>query len=99
MSHDHPDTLWVMGDLALTYEGLGQFKHAEELQVVVLEKQTQYLGGAHPDNLRAMGNLASTYRHLGEFHKAEELEVVVLEKRKQVLCQDKPWVDLVLAGQ
>ncbi|KAJ7904090.1 hypothetical protein B0H13DRAFT_1717212 [Mycena leptocephala] len=51
VSDDHPDTLWVMGDLALTYEGLGQYKQAEELQVVVLEKQKQFLSDDHPHTL------------------------------------------------
>ncbi|KAJ7850251.1 hypothetical protein B0H13DRAFT_1905771 [Mycena leptocephala] len=61
---------------------------AEELEVIVLEKQKQVFGDGHPDTLRAMGNLASTYSDLGKFHKAEELEVVVIEKRKQVLGDD-----------
>ncbi|KAJ7842312.1 P-loop containing nucleoside triphosphate hydrolase protein [Mycena leptocephala] len=86
----HPDTLRAMGNLASTYNSLGEFHKAEELEVIVLEKQKQVLGDDHPDILHAMGNLASTYQKLGEFHKAEELEVVVLEKRKQLLGDDHP---------
>ncbi|KAJ7803499.1 P-loop containing nucleoside triphosphate hydrolase protein [Mycena leptocephala] len=86
----HPDTLRAMGNLASTYNSLGEFHKAEELEVVVLEKRKQVLGDDHPDSLRAMGNLASTYSCLGEFPKAEELEVVVLEKQKQVLGDAHP---------
>ncbi|KAJ7870691.1 hypothetical protein B0H13DRAFT_2202138 [Mycena leptocephala] len=90
LGDDHPDTLWVMGTLASTYQNLGKFHKAEELKVVVLEQQKQVLGAGHSDMLQAMSDLASTYRKLGQFHMAEELEVVVLEKRKQVLGDDHP---------
>ncbi|KAJ7820363.1 P-loop containing nucleoside triphosphate hydrolase protein [Mycena leptocephala] len=90
LSDHHPDTLWVMGNLASTYHNLGDFHKAKELGVVVLEKRKQVLGDDHPDTLRAMGNLASTYAKLGQFYMAEELEVVVLAKRKQVLGDDHP---------
>jgi tetratricopeptide (TPR) repeat protein len=90
LGDEHPDTLWVMGDLALTYEGLGQYKQAEELQVVVLEILKHVHGYDHPETLLAMNNLASTYGHLGRFHKAAELAVVVLEKRKQAFGDAHP---------
>ncbi|KAJ7816993.1 hypothetical protein B0H13DRAFT_2459166 [Mycena leptocephala] len=90
LSDHHPDTLWVMGNLASTYHNLGDFHKAKELGVVVLEKRKQVLGDDHPDTLRAMGNLGSTYAKLGQFYMAEELEVVVLAKRKQVLGDDHP---------
>ncbi|KAJ7854236.1 hypothetical protein B0H13DRAFT_2579129 [Mycena leptocephala] len=90
LGDDHPDTLWVMGNLASTYTKLGQFHQAVQLEVVVLEKRKQVLGDDHPDTLQAMGNLGSTYYNLGEFHKAEELQVVVLQKQKQVLGDDHP---------
>ncbi|KAJ7914784.1 putative kinesin [Mycena leptocephala] len=68
---------------------------AEELQVVVLEKQKQLQGYDHPDTLNAMGILAATYHQLKEFKKAEELEAIVLEKQKQHLGDDHP--DTLLA--
>ncbi|KAJ7802120.1 hypothetical protein B0H13DRAFT_2497041, partial [Mycena leptocephala] len=98
LGHDHPDTLWTMGNLASTYKHLGKFQQAEELEVVVLEKRKQVLGDEHPETLRAMGNLASTYNHLGKFQQAEELEVVVLEKRKQVLGDDHPDTLLTMSN-
>ncbi|KAJ7806682.1 P-loop containing nucleoside triphosphate hydrolase protein [Mycena leptocephala] len=90
LGDNHSDTLRAMGNLASTYQKLGEFHKAEELAVVVLEKRKQVLGEEHPDTLLAMGNLASTYHYLGNLHKAEKLEVVVLEKQKQVLGDDHP---------
>ncbi|KAJ7798780.1 hypothetical protein B0H13DRAFT_2298002 [Mycena leptocephala] len=90
LGDDHPNTLWAMGCLVSTYSNLGELPKAEELRVVLVEKQKRLLGDDHPDTLRTMGNLAHTYRRLGKFHKAEELGVVVLEKQKRVLGDDHP---------
>ncbi|KAJ7795887.1 P-loop containing nucleoside triphosphate hydrolase protein [Mycena leptocephala] len=102
LGEDHLDTLLAMNDLAVTYWKLQEFKKAEKLQAVVLEKRKQFLekqkqlmGDNHPDTLLNMGNLAVSYQNLGEFKKAEELQVVVLKKRKQLLGDDHP--DTLLA--
>ncbi|KAJ7267066.1 hypothetical protein C8J57DRAFT_1228685 [Mycena rebaudengoi] len=87
---EHPNTLAIMGHLALTYRGLGKFSEAEALQVAILEKWKQTSGSEHPDTLTAMGNLAYTYRDLGKFSEAEALQVTVLEKRKQTSGSEHP---------
>ncbi|KAJ7798078.1 hypothetical protein B0H13DRAFT_2245226 [Mycena leptocephala] len=105
LGDNHLATLQIIGNLAVTYNNLREFKKAEELQVVVLEKlkhlqekQKQLLGDDHPDTLLAMSNLSVTYSQLKEFTKAEELEVVVLEKRKQLLGDDHPDTLHAMAG-
>ncbi|KAJ7753215.1 hypothetical protein B0H16DRAFT_1690854 [Mycena metata] len=90
LGDSHPDTLFSMGNLAISYSGLGEHQRAKELQVVVLEKQKQLLGGDHPDTLRTMSNLGNIYLNLGEYEKAKELTGVVLEKQKQVLGENHP---------
>ncbi|KAJ7733385.1 hypothetical protein DFH07DRAFT_780606 [Mycena maculata] len=92
---DHPDTLCAMGNLAVSYSDLGQWKGAADLQVVVFEKIRQLVGEGHLYTLHTMGNLATSYRHLGQTQEAEELEVVVLEKRKQLIGEEHP--DTLLA--
>ncbi|KAJ7807724.1 hypothetical protein B0H13DRAFT_2295736 [Mycena leptocephala] len=77
---------------------LQEFKKAEELEVIVLEKRKQLLGDDHPDTLHAMANLASTYHKLKQFTRAAELEVVVLEKQKQLLGDDHPDTLLAMAN-
>ncbi|KAJ7158567.1 putative kinesin [Mycena filopes] len=74
---EHETTLDIMGNLAMTYRELGEYKRAEELQTVALDKQTEHFGRDHPNTVLAMANLASTYSHLGEYKRAEELETVL----------------------
>ncbi|KAF8193565.1 hypothetical protein K438DRAFT_1674608 [Mycena galopus ATCC 62051] len=88
LGDNHPDTLPIMADLAITYSDLGEHRKAEELSVIVLEKQKQLLGSNHPDTLLTMGNLAHIYSDLGEHQKAKELNVIVLEK--QLLGDNHP---------
>ncbi|KAJ7099074.1 P-loop containing nucleoside triphosphate hydrolase protein, partial [Mycena epipterygia] len=90
LGEDHPDTLDVMGNLAVTYEKLEKLKEAEELGVVVVEKMRSVWGDNHPDPLAAMGNLAVTYQKLGKLKEAEELEAVILEKRRNILGENHP---------
>jgi hypothetical protein len=63
-----------MVNLGKTYHKLGEFHKAEELGVLVLEKQKRVFGDDHPDTLRVIRNLALTYRCLNKLTEAEELE-------------------------
>ncbi|KAJ7807144.1 hypothetical protein B0H14DRAFT_2381505 [Mycena olivaceomarginata] len=91
-------TLRVMGNLASAYRNLGKFHKAEELEVVVLQKEKQVLGDDHPHTLQTMRNLALTFCNLGKFYKAEELQVVVLQKQKEVLGDDHPHTLLAMGS-
>ena len=51
VSHEHPDTLASMNNLALTYHRQGRWKEAEELGEQVLESRKRMLGHEHPDTL------------------------------------------------
>ncbi|KAJ7244014.1 hypothetical protein C8J57DRAFT_1725813 [Mycena rebaudengoi] len=87
---EHPDTLTIMGWLAVIYHGLGKFSEASALQVAVLEKRKQTSGSEHPHTLTTMNDLAITYRDLEKFSEAEALQVAVLEKRKQTSGSEHP---------
>jgi hypothetical protein len=67
LGEEHPDTLTSMGNLAATYHQQGQWKEAEALQVVVMEKRMHLLGEEHPDTLTSIGNLAVTYSKQGQW--------------------------------
>ncbi|KAJ6523849.1 P-loop containing nucleoside triphosphate hydrolase protein [Mycena capillaripes] len=67
-----------------------QYKQAEELYVIVLEKRRKLLGEDHIDTLDAMYNLAVTFSKSGQLQKAEELKVIVLEKWRMILGDDHP---------
>ena len=66
----------------LTYWSQGQWKEAEELQVLVMETR-QALGEEHPDTLTSMGDL-------GQWKDAEDLQVLVIETRRRVLGEEHP---------
>ena len=75
---------------ANVYHQHGQWKKAEKLQMVAMEKRRHILGDEHPDTLTSMGSLAATYRNQGRWKEAEALEVVVMEKRMHALGEEHP---------
>ncbi|KAF8134740.1 hypothetical protein K438DRAFT_2126528 [Mycena galopus ATCC 62051] len=68
LGEDHPNALWTMGNLALTYKEQGHLKMAQEIQVVVLEKKKRILGDQHPETVRAKAELDSTCTALARFN-------------------------------
>ncbi|KAJ7220257.1 hypothetical protein GGX14DRAFT_355273, partial [Mycena pura] len=68
MGVDHPETLDSMGNLAYTYNQLGQFENALELGSLVTTKSKQTLGEDHPDTVSFMNNLGVVYDRLGRIH-------------------------------
>jgi len=82
--------LLVAQNIALVYTEQGQWKEAEELEVLVMEKKKHLLGEEHPHTLTSMANLAATYRNQGKWKEAEALEVLVMEKRKHLLGEEHP---------
>ena len=69
---------------------IGDWKHAEQLGVQMLDMRKKVLGEEHPRTLSSMAILARTYANMGNLNKAEQLEVQVLEKRKKVLGAEHP---------
>ena len=61
---------------------IGDWKHAEQLEIQVLDMRMKVLGAEHPHTLLSMGNLAGIYANKGKWNEAEQLEVQVLDMRK-----------------
>ena len=49
-----------MGNLALSYNNLGRWNEAEELEVQVMDMRKKLLGAEHPDTLISMESLTGT---------------------------------------
>ena len=62
LGEEHPNTLSIMHDLALTYQAQGKNTDAAKIQEEVLEKKTEILGKEHPDTLATKNNLDLTYQ-------------------------------------
>jgi L-lactate permease len=82
LGEEHPDTLSAMSSLATTYLNLGQWKDAEDLEVLVMEARKRVLGEENPDTLSTMSSLAATHWNLGWWKDSEELEVQVKGKEE-----------------
>ena len=67
---DHPSTLTIIGNLALTYAKQGRWDKAEKLQVQVMETRKTKLGADHPDTLMSMVNLAFIWKSQGRYEEA-----------------------------
>ncbi|KAJ7812060.1 hypothetical protein B0H13DRAFT_1926315 [Mycena leptocephala] len=61
----------------------GQFERAEELHVVVLERQRKILGDVHLATRWTRHRLALTYRKLGKLQDAEKLESLLEHQEAQ----------------
>jgi len=71
LGEEHPHTLTSMANLAATCKNQGQWKEAEALELLVIEKRNHVLGEEHPDTLKSIANLAATSRNQGQWKEAE----------------------------
>ena len=51
---NHPDTLTIMENLAVTYSNQGDYEKAGEMQLKVLDMHKSVLGPEHPSTLTSM---------------------------------------------
>ncbi|KAJ7463935.1 hypothetical protein FB451DRAFT_452408 [Mycena latifolia] len=91
------ETLHIQGGLAAMHLQKGEFRHAMQLQELVVERRRE-LGKDHPHTLAAIGNLAIIYKTMGELSKAVELEKVVLNKHRELLGEDHPATLIAMAN-
>ena len=75
--------IYVLGEI-------GDWRHAEQLGVQVLDMRKKLLGAEHPYTLTSMGNLASTFLNQGKWNEAEQLQVQVLDMCKKLLGAEHP---------
>jgi len=88
---EHPSTLKIMGNLALTYGRQGRWKEAEELEVQVMETTKRELGAEHPQTLFSMNNLAVTWKSQGRDEEAIVLMKNCVQLRERVLGPNHPF--------
>jgi tetratricopeptide (TPR) repeat protein len=87
---DHPDTLYSMNGLAVTYYALGQHADALKLFEETLALWKARRGPDHPDTLKSMNNLANSYEALGRHADALKLGEETLALQKARLGPDHP---------
>lgn len=87
---DHPDTLSVLLNLAVTRSERGDLAGAQELLERVVETRRRALGSEHPDTLAAMSNLALAVGARGDRWRARDLTERVVEAQRRTLGGHHP---------
>jgi serine/threonine protein kinase len=87
---DHPDTLAVMNNLALSYAAAGRNDRALPLLEETVALRRAKLGADHTDTLVSMTNLANRYAAAGQLDRALKLREETLALRKAKFGTDHP---------
>jgi hypothetical protein len=65
LGDSHPETLYTMSSLAMSYSKLNRHGEEEELCSRALDLQNEILGERHPDTIQSMRYLAEIYYRQG----------------------------------
>jgi hypothetical protein len=90
LGEEHPATLGVGGDLALTLRAQGKLEEAKRRQHQVLDIREESLGESSPRTLAAMSHLAATLRAKDDLEAAQKLEQRVLDAQRRVFDEEQP---------
>jgi Flp pilus assembly protein TadD len=87
---EHPSTLKLAHNLALSLSDQGKTVDAERIQREVHDVQRRVLGAEHPDTLTTANNLAMSLSYQGKYADAERIQREVLGVQKRVLGAEHP---------
>ena len=90
LGKNHPYTLSVLDNLAISYGCLGDYNKALELYEEVYVARKKVLGEKNPDTLSVLNNLAYNYARLGDYNKEMELNKTVYKTRNEILGENHP---------
>ena len=75
----------MMYVMAVVYDNLGLYPHAQSLQQQALQIQQRVLGPENPDTLKSASNLAYVLYHEGHYAEAEKLDRQTVAVQRRVL--------------
>ncbi|MFL5587992.1 MAG: tetratricopeptide repeat protein [Ktedonobacteraceae bacterium] len=87
---DHPNTQYLLNNLAVLYLNKGKYEEAESLFQRALVIREKGLGPEHPDTASTLNNLAVLYHDQGKDEEAESLHQRALIIREKVFGPDHP---------
>jgi len=85
LGEEHPQTLWNLECVALSYQRLGKFNHALKLFQECYERRGRVLGPEHPDTLHSMNGVGEAYTNLGRFTEGLKMHEECFEAGKRVM--------------
>ena len=98
LGEEHPDTLTSLGNLASSYEDVGNYEQQLEYNKKCYELRKKVLGEEHPDTLTSLGNLATSYGNIGNYEKQLEYNKRSYELSKKVLGEEHPYTLISLGN-
>ena len=90
LGENHPDTLTIMNNLAMTYYDQGRYEEAEKLQKQAFQIRREVVGETHLHTQISRSNLASIYTEQGQYEEAEKLHKQVFRIEREVLGETHP---------
>ena len=87
---EHPGTLTVAANLAVSLSHQGKHVEAEQINREVHAIQSRLLGPEHPGTLNTAANLACTLFHQHKFPEAQQLLEATLNSQRRVLGPAHP---------
>ncbi len=98
----HVETLTIQNQLANTYEQIGKFKQALDLDRSTLEIRKKFIGPSNPQTLNTQIQIANCLLKIGEPEQAIPLLNDTLSERGKLLGADHPdtlavWISLGIA--
>ncbi|ELU45250.1 kinesin light chain 1 and, putative [Rhizoctonia solani AG-1 IA] len=88
LGNEHPDTLALMHDLAITYSNGKNPRNAAQIFQPLYNTRRKLLGPEHKTTLTTMHYLAATYTDLGRLNEAQALHRELLLIRRRLLGND-----------
>ena len=80
----------MMYVMAVVYDNLGLYPHAQSLQQQALQIRQRILGAENPDTLKSASSLVYILFHEGHYAEAEKLDRETLEVQRRVLGPENP---------
>jgi TIR domain/Tetratricopeptide repeat/NB-ARC domain len=90
LGDDDRHTLRAARNLAASFEPMGRYEAARQLNEDILARERRTLGNDHRDTLVSAANLAVDLRALDEVQAARELDEDTLARRQRILGNDHP---------
>jgi len=80
----------MMYVMAVVYDNLGLYPHAQSLQQQALQIRRHVLGPENPDTLKSASHLAYVLYHQGHYAEAEKLDRETLAVQRRILGPEHP---------
>lgn len=87
---DAPESLQILGTLAMCQRFAGRRDAAEKHYVELLERRTRLLGAEQPDTLTTLSELSFVYQDLGRYDEAVRLAEREVDVKRRVIGPEHP---------